>query len=98
MNGILPVDAHARSLLAAAGLDPASAAQPDADLLVALRLSTALGRRLGLDLPAEAALLHYLRRIDAIEQHLRARRAAPPAPQAPVPSRERPAPWHEPHG
>ncbi|MGZ5888474.1 MAG: hypothetical protein ACXWKI_16195 [Ramlibacter sp.] len=97
MTAIAPVDAHARSLLVAAGLDPALAAQPDADLLMALRLSAALGRGLGLDLQAEAALLHYLRRIDAIEHHLRAGHSAP-VPHAPLPGRERPAPWHEPHG
>lgn len=88
-----------RELLAAAGLDPALAEQPqpDGSLAMGLHLVFALGERLGLDLEAQGALLHYLRRIDAVDQQLRALHA--PAPQrARLGSLDRPAPWHEPHG
>lgn len=88
-----------RQLLAAAGLDPdlADQPQPDPSLAMGVRLTLALGERLGLDQDARGALLHYLRRIDAIDQHLRAQHAAPP-PRPHAGLADRPAPWHEPHG
>lgn len=88
-----------RDLLAAAGLEPSLAEQPqpDGSLAMALHLAAALGQRLGLDLAAQGALLHYLRRIDTIEQHLRIVHAPPPARQR-AGAIDRPAPWHEPHG
>lgn len=88
-----------RDLLAAAGLDPSLAEQPQADssLAMGIHLATALGERLGLDLAAQGALLHYLRRIDAVDQQLRALHA-PATQRARLGSLDRPAPWHEPHG
>lgn len=88
-----------RDLLAAAGLDPnlAEQPQPDGSLAMGIQLALELGERLGLDLATQGALLHYLRRIDAIEQQLRTQHA-PASPKVRVGSVERPAPWHEPHG
>lgn len=88
-----------RDLLLAAGMDPSLAeqAQSDHSLAMAIRLACALGERLGLDLAAQGALLHYLRRIDAIDQQLRAQHA-PATQRVRVGSLDRPAPWHEPHG
>lgn len=89
-----------RDLLAAAGLDPSLAEQPqpDGSLAMGIHLALALGDRLGLDLAAQGALLHYLRRIDAVEQQLRALHAPPPQRVRVGPTLDRPAPWHEPHG
>ncbi|WP_427914930.1 hypothetical protein ACPWT1_08475 [Ramlibacter sp. MMS24-I3-19] len=88
-----------RDLLAAAGLDPDLAEQPQADgsLAMGLHLVFTLGERLGLDLAAQGALLHYLRRIDALEQQLRALHA-PASQRGRMGSLDRPTPWHEPHG
>ena len=88
-----------RDLLAAAGLDPSLAeqAQSDNSLAMAIHLACALGERLGLDLAAQGALLHYLRRIDTVDQQLRVLHA-PTTQRVRVGSLERPAPWHEPHG
>lgn len=88
-----------RQLLAAAGLDPAlvDQPQPDPSLSMGVHLTLALGERLGLDQDARGALLHYLRRIDAIDQHLRALHA-PQAQRPRATPADRPTPWHELHG
>ena len=92
-----PLDVEAaRSLLAGAGLDPRLASQPDHDLAMALRLAIALGQRLDLDMPARAALLHYLHRIDQLEHRLRS--LHPASVPAVRKLSDGPAPWHEPHG
>ena len=46
---------------------------------------------------AQGALLHYLRRIDTVDQQLRVLHA-PTTQRVRVGSLDRPAPWHEPHG
>jgi hypothetical protein len=97
-----PISLHdpaVRELLAAAGLDPALAEPSAADpgMTMSVHLAMALGQRLGLDVAAQGALLHYLRRIDAIDQHLRALQS-PQSQGARPRTVERPTPWHEPHG
>jgi len=96
-----PISLHdpaVRELLAAAGLEPALAeASADPGMTMSVHLAMALGQRLGLDVAAQGALLHYLRRIDAIDQHLRGLQS-PQSQGARQRTVERPAPWHEPHG